>query len=87
MSAGKAGSWTSADRNQTCRGHRCVSWNHSRYHEFAQAATLKLAVKLNPDLELVMTDEAKGEITIRDKKSGEVTTLSFDEMSMNKLKR
>lgn len=48
-----------------------------------KAAAL-LAVKLNPDLELVKTDDAKGEITIRDKKSGEVTTLSFDDMSQGK---
>lgn len=48
-----------------------------------KAAAL-LAVKFNPELELVSTDDAKGEITIRDKKSGEVTTLSFDDMSKGK---
>ena len=42
------------------------------------------ALKANPDLEVVGSDDAKGEITVKDKKSGEVTTLSFNDISQGK---
>ena len=38
-----------------------------------------IMIKTSPDLEIVKTDDAAGEITVRDKKSGEVTTLSFND--------
>ncbi|MDZ4289382.1 MAG: hypothetical protein U0984_15570, partial [Prosthecobacter sp.] len=47
-------------------------------------AAATLMVKANPELELVSTNDAKGEITIKNKKTGEVTTMSFDEMSQGK---
>lgn len=49
-------------------------------------ATAVLAVKMNPDLELVSTNDATNEITVRDKKSGEVTTLSFNDIAQGKFK-
>ena len=49
-------------------------------------AAATLLVKANPDLELVSTNDAKGEMTIKDKKTGEVTTMSFDQLSQGKFK-
>lgn len=49
-------------------------------------AAATLLVKANPDLELVSSDDAKGEMTIKDKKTGEVTTMSFDQLSQGKFK-
>jgi len=43
-------------------------------------------IKANPDLEVVKTDDKAGEITIRDKKSGEVTTVSYNDISQGKFK-
>ncbi len=48
-------------------------------------ATAVMLVKANPDLDLVKTDDATGEITVRDKKTGEVTSMSFDDLSKGKL--
>lgn len=50
----------------------------------AKAAAM-LVLKANPDVEVVSTDDNKGEITIKDKKSGETTTTSFDDLSQGKL--
>lgn len=44
----------------------------------------RMMIKMNPDLELVSTDDAQGQMTIRDKKSGEVITLSIDEVAKGK---
>jgi hypothetical protein len=45
----------------------------------------EMAVKANPDLELVKVDKVAREIVIKDKKSGESTTFSFDEVKDGKL--
>lgn len=45
----------------------------------------KLAVAANPDLEIVSTDEAKGEMTLRDKKSGKSITLPLNELAEGKI--
>ena len=45
-----------------------------------------LAIKGNPDVELVSTNDATNEITVRDKKTGEVTTLSFNDIAQGKFK-
>jgi hypothetical protein len=50
----------------------------------AKAAAM-FALKANPDVEVVSADDAKGEITIKDKKSGEVTTLSFNDISQGRI--
>lgn len=44
----------------------------------------RMMIKMNPDLELVSTDDAKGQMTIRDKKSGEVITLAIDDVAKGK---
>ncbi|MGB8013870.1 MAG: hypothetical protein WCF68_19815 [Terriglobales bacterium] len=41
-------------------------------------ATAKLAASMNPDAEIVSSDDNSGTITIRDKKTGKVTTMKFD---------
>ena len=41
-------------------------------------AAAELMVRANPDLELVSKDEAKNSITVKDKKTGEVSTFSAD---------
>lgn len=57
-------------------------------NEFAQEmernpakAAAELVVKVNPNLELVESDEAAGTMTIREKSTGKVATFSFDEIS------
>ena len=47
-------------------------------------AAAKMAVALNPDVETVSTDEARGTITVRDKKTGKVVTLNFDDVNNGK---
>jgi hypothetical protein len=42
-------------------------------------AAAKLAVQLNPELELVSTDEAHSTLTIKNKKSGEVMTINAED--------
>lgn len=46
-------------------------------------ATL-LALKANPDVEILKTDDAKGEVTYRVKKSGEQVTMSFNDLAQGK---
>jgi hypothetical protein len=43
-------------------------------------AAAELAVKMNPDLELVSADEKTSTLTVKDKKTGEVTTFSADQI-------
>lgn len=47
-------------------------------------AAAELMVRANPDLELVSKDEAKNSITVKDKKTGEVTTFSADDAKNGK---
>ncbi len=44
-----------------------------------QRTAAKLMIRMNPDLDLVSTDDDAKTITFRNKKNGEETTLSFDE--------
>ena len=48
-------------------------------------ATARMIVKLNPELEEVSTDEEAGTITVRNKKSGEIVTVNFDDIEDGKL--
>jgi hypothetical protein len=41
-------------------------------------ATAKMAVALNPDAEIVSSDDSAGTIVVRDKKTGKVVTMKFD---------
>lgn len=42
-------------------------------------AVAKMVAAVNPDVEVLHTDDGSGTITVRDRKSGKVTTLSFDD--------
>ncbi|MCP4224029.1 MAG: hypothetical protein GY773_11850, partial [Actinomycetia bacterium] len=44
-------------------------------------AAAEMAVRLNPDLELVSTDEEAGTMTVLQKSTGKEVTLDFDEIS------
>lgn len=44
----------------------------------------KLAVAANPDLEIISTDESKGEMTLRDKKSGKSITMPLNDLAKGK---
>ena len=48
------------------------------------AATARMIVKLNPELEEVATDEEEGTITIRNKKTGEEITVNFEDIEEGK---
>ncbi|HYL73735.1 MAG TPA: hypothetical protein VEU96_05990 [Bryobacteraceae bacterium] len=47
-------------------------------------AAAKIMVAANPDIELVSTDEGKQEITVREKKTGKVYTMSFEDAKNGK---
>jgi hypothetical protein len=47
-------------------------------------AAAKIMVATNPDIETVSTDEGRQEITVRDKKTGKVYTLSFEDAKNGK---
>jgi len=51
----------------------------------ARAAAM-LALKVNPDIEMVTTDDEKREVTFKVKSSGETMTVSFEDLSQGKLK-
>jgi hypothetical protein len=44
----------------------------------------KIAVRMNPDLELVSSDDAHNTITVKDKKTGETTTINADDAKNGK---
>jgi len=41
-------------------------------------AAAKIAATVNPDVEILSTDDSQGTIKVRDKKSGKTTTMKFD---------
>jgi hypothetical protein len=47
-------------------------------------AAAKLVVAANPDVELVSTDEGKREMTVRNKKTGKVYAMSFEDAKNGK---
>jgi hypothetical protein len=47
-------------------------------------AAAKLMVAANPDVEMVTADEGKQEMTVRDKKTGKVYTMSFEDAKNGK---
>ena len=49
------------------------------FEENPAMATARMIVKLNPELEEVATDEEAGTITVRNRKTGEVITVNFEE--------
>ncbi|HEU4390580.1 MAG TPA: hypothetical protein VFV34_22445 [Blastocatellia bacterium] len=48
-------------------------------------AAAKLAVQMNPDVDLVGSDETAGTLTVRDKKTGETVTLDFRKIKDGKV--
>ncbi|MCJ7442206.1 MAG: hypothetical protein MUO25_11610 [Thermoanaerobaculaceae bacterium] len=49
-------------------------------------AAAKIAVAVNPDLEIVSEDDEAGTLTIRDKKSGEEITMNAEDIKQGRLK-
>src|SRR5260370_11031308 len=47
-------------------------------------AAAKVTVALNPNVEMVSTDEGRQEITVRDKKTGKTYTMSFEDAKNGK---
>ena len=47
-------------------------------------AITKMIASANPDVDVLNTDEAAGKITVRDKKTGKVVTMTFDEAKNGK---
>lgn len=50
----------------------------------AKTTTL-MALKMNPDVEILKTDDAKREVTFKTKADGKTTTISFDEFEKGKI--
>ena len=48
-------------------------------------AAAEMLIKMNPDLELVESDRDAGTITIREKESGEVITVNYEDIKEGKL--
>lgn len=48
-------------------------------------AAAKIAITMNPDLELVTMDEENSTLTVRDKKSGKTVTLSAEDIQEGKI--
>ncbi|MFN0166758.1 MAG: hypothetical protein ACKV22_10035 [Bryobacteraceae bacterium] len=48
-------------------------------------AAAKLAAALDPNIEVVSTDESNGTITLRDKKDGKTITVNFEDLKKGKI--
>ncbi len=57
----------------------------AEYQKNPAKATALLVLKSNPDYELVSTDDAKSEVTVKQKSTGETLTLSFDDIAQGKM--
>jgi len=55
------------------------------YEKNPELATAKMIVAMNPELELVSSDEAAGTVTIRNKKTNEVATLNMSDVKEGKI--
>lgn len=65
-----------------------VSWLGGKAKEFEDnpaMATAKLMVAANPEVELVEADDEAGTITVRNKETGEVVTVSLDEIEEGRI--
>ena len=47
-------------------------------------AITKMIARANPDVDVLSTDEGAGKITVRDKKTGKVVTMTFDDPKQGK---
>ena len=48
-------------------------------------AAAKMIAAMNPDVDVVSTDEDSGTITLRDKKSGETVTMNFEDVKKGRI--
>ncbi len=55
------------------------------YQDNPGLATVKMLTAMNPDLELVSSDEASGKVTIKNKKTGEVVTVNMADIQNGKI--
>lgn len=55
------------------------------FGENPEMAAAQLILRANPDLEVVNTDDEAGTITVRDKKSGEETTLNLSDIKEGRI--
>jgi len=49
------------------------------------AGVIRMIASMNPDVEVVSSDEATGKITIKDKKTGKTVTMNFDDVKNGKV--
>ena len=67
----------------------CFAFAKHKIGEFSKNPEMnaaKLIVAANPDLELVKADDDAKTLTVRDKKTGEETTLNLDDVKNGKIK-
>ena len=57
----------------------------AEYQDNPAMAAVKMMTAVNPDLELVGTDEAAGKVTIKNKKTGEVVTVDLEDIKNGKI--
>jgi hypothetical protein len=55
-----------------------------QYKDNPAMAAAELAIRANPDLELVSSDPKAGSLTVKDKKTGEVTTFKAEDLENGK---
>jgi hypothetical protein len=68
-------------------------WGYNKAKSYVETAkknpalaAAKIAVAVNPDLEIVSEDDEAGTLTIRDKKSGEEITMNAEDIKEGRLK-
>lgn len=57
----------------------------AEFEENPTKAAAELVVKLNPDLELIESDEEAGTITIEQKSTGKIATFDYEELEQGRL--
>lgn len=57
----------------------------AEYKDHPGMAAVKMMTAMNPDLELVSSDEASGKVTIKNKKTGEVVTVNMADIQNGKI--
>ena len=67
-------------------GKACSKFNEvaGDFQKNPAKAAAMLALKFNPEVEVVSTDDTKNEITIRTKKDGKTMTMSFEDVANGK---
>jgi hypothetical protein len=65
-------------------GSSCAKKKKADADADAMKSAALMALKMNPAVEILKTDDAKGMVTYRDKGSGEEVTLSFDDLAQGR---